>query len=251
AVGDAERTTRLAELGIYRTNATHGASSEGFGEAPIVGLLAGSRRSEALKNFPRMLEVAEQIKRAFPGARFLLPTTAATDPVVASAIAALPPSSTFHAPTSFVRKPDAFDAMVPLCDLAITVSGTATLHVAIHGTPMIVVYHGSPVTWNLLGRWIVKTRTYGLVNLLGADPAAAAGGRVTPGMHLAPEYIPWYGSTRPVAEHAIELLKDPAKLAEQRARLRGMVENLDKPGASERTARVAMELLEKCRARQD
>ncbi|HSI35121.1 MAG: hypothetical protein ACAI43_19535, partial [Phycisphaerae bacterium] len=47
AVGDAERTTRLAELGIYRTNATHGASSEGFGEAPIVGLLAGSRRSEA------------------------------------------------------------------------------------------------------------------------------------------------------------------------------------------------------------
>ncbi|HYE21016.1 MAG TPA: hypothetical protein VEA69_21395 [Tepidisphaeraceae bacterium] len=245
ATDAAERTKRLAELGLTQPHAGGGAESAApdASRAPIIGLLAGSRRSEALKNFPRMLEVAGQVKQAFPSARFLLPTTAATDPIVTSSLDALPPSSTLRSPSSFVRQQDAFDRMVPLCDLAITVSGTATLHVAIHGTPMIVVYHGSPVTWNLLGRWIVKTRTYGLVNLLGADPAAAAGGRVTPDMHLAPEYIPWYGSTRPVADHAIDLLKDPAKLAEQRARLRGMVDKLDKPGASERTARIAMGLM--------
>ncbi|MGH7213248.1 MAG: hypothetical protein ACREIT_00485, partial [Tepidisphaeraceae bacterium] len=41
---------------------------------PIVGLLAGSRRSVAAANFPRQLEVADAIKVAFPGARFVCPT---------------------------------------------------------------------------------------------------------------------------------------------------------------------------------
>jgi len=30
---------------------------------------------------------------------------------------------------------------------------------------MIVVYRGSPILWHLLARWVVRTRTYSLVNL--------------------------------------------------------------------------------------
>jgi len=211
---------------------------------PIIGLLAGSRRSEAVKNFPRMLEVAQRIKSAFPRARFLLPTTAATDPVCRSAIARLAPSSIFHQPGScFIQRQDSFDDFVPLCDLVITVSGTATLHVAIHGTPMIVVYHGSPVVWNGLGRWIIKTRTYGLVNLLGADPTLATSGKVTAKMHLVPEFIPWYGSINPVADYACDLLANPEKLAAQRASLHALVSRLETPGASDRTAKIALEML--------
>jgi len=66
-----------------------------FGDAPIVGLLAGSRRSEAVKNFPRMLEVTEQIQRKFPKVRFLLPTTAATHPIVGAYVATLAERSHF------------------------------------------------------------------------------------------------------------------------------------------------------------
>jgi lipid-A-disaccharide synthase len=209
-----------------------------YGDAPTVGLLAGSRKSEAVKNFPRMLAVADAIVRTFPDVRFLLPTTAATHPIVTSL---LRPRTDPH---RFEVRQDAFDDMVPRCDLVITVSGTATLHVALHNTPMIVVYHGSPLTWNLLGRWLIKTRTYSLVNLLAADPQLAASGRVTSDMHVVPEFIPWYGPTAPVAEYAIDLLKHPEKLTAQRERLAALVARLDSPGASERVAAMALEMLD-------
>ena len=55
----------------------------------------------------------------------------------------------------FACERDAFDRMVPCCDLCITVSGTATLHVASFGVPMIVVYRASWAVWNLAGRWLI------------------------------------------------------------------------------------------------
>src|SRR5260221_366567 len=175
-----------------------------FGDAPVIGLLAGSRRSEAARNFPRMLEVAATIRKRFSNARFLLPTTAATDPIVRGHVEALADASPFE-----IRE-GAFDEFVPRCDLAITVSGTATLHVALHNTPMIVVYYGRPLTWNAVGRWLIRTRTYALVNLLATDGALASSGRVTPAMHIGPEFIPWYGSTGPARAAPIYLLSNPA-----------------------------------------
>jgi lipid-A-disaccharide synthase len=215
-----------------------------FGDAPVVGLLAGSRRGEAAKNFPRMLDVARQIRERFPGARFLLPTTEATNPIVQGHLDALPPSSILHPPSShFDVRQDAFDDFVPRCDLVVTVSGTATLHVAMHNTPMVVVYHGSPVLWNLVGRWLINTRTYAMVNLLSADPQLASSGRVTREMHVVPEFVPWYGPTEPAARCVIELLSHPEQLAAQRERLAALVRKLHHPGASMNTARMAMELL--------
>ena len=216
-----------------------------FGDAPVIGLLAGSRRSEAVKNFPRMLEVAERILKRFPKARFLLPTTAATNPIVASYVEALSKQAGRPHHNQFTIQQDAFDDFVPRCDLVITVSGTATLHVALHNVPMVVVYHGNPVLWNTVGRWLIKTRTYSLVNLLAADPGLASSGRVTPEMHIVPEFIPWYGSTQPVAGYALELLAHPQGLYAQRANLTKLVKRLHHPGASRKTARMALEMLDR------
>jgi lipid-A-disaccharide synthase len=212
-----------------------------FRDAPVVGLLAGSRRGEAAKNFPRMLRVAARIRERFPNVRFLLPTTAATNPLVQRLLSTAPEPSLADAPLEVGE--DAFDDFVPRCDLVLTVSGTATLHVAMHNTPMIVVYHGSPVMWNLVGRWLINTRTYAMVNLLSADPQLAASGRVTKEMHVVPEFVPWYGPTEPAAACAIDLLAHPEKLAGQRDRLAALVRKLHHPGASMNTARMAMELL--------
>src|SRR5450432_2076138 len=49
---------------------------------PVIGLLPGSRKSEAASNFPHQLAVAEKILEEFPKARFVVPTTPATEPVV-------------------------------------------------------------------------------------------------------------------------------------------------------------------------
>jgi lipid-A-disaccharide synthase len=195
---------------------------------PVIGLLAGSRRSEAVANFPHLLDVAEQIRSEFPGVHYLVPTTPATHPIVQELAGSIP----------WIESAEGkFDEMVPRCDLCLTVSGTATLHVAGYGVPMIVVYRGSPVLWQLIGRWIVKTRTFGLVNLL-ADQRE----------HIVPEYIPWHGSNRTVAQHAISFLKDPRLMRDQQQRLADMVRKLDRPGASMNVARIALDLLKKGKA---
>jgi lipid-A-disaccharide synthase len=203
---------------------------------PVIGLLPGSRRGVAAANFPRQLAVAVDLLGRFPDARFLVPTTPATDPIVRRHLAdsALPKARVEVGV-------DAFDQMVPACDLCLTVSGTATLHVASYGVPMVVVYHGSPVLWNLLGRWLIRSRTFAMVNLL-ADPTPLA---PDPGRtrQVVPEVVPWYGPTGGVADLAADLLRHPDRLAAQRARLGEMVRRLDKPGASAAVARVAAEMM--------
>ncbi len=200
--------------------------------APVIGILPGSRKSEATANFPHMLEVARRIGVEFPEATFLVPTTAGTHPVVEEWVRRSP-----ELKIEIGR--DKFDQMVPKCDLCVTVSGTATLHVAAYLVPMIVVYRVGTLQWNLAGRWFVKARTFALVNVL------ANGGEVRGGTHLVKEFVPWYGSNEPVAQEAMGMLKEPGKLEEQRTKLRELVGTLDKPGGSDHAAQLALSMIEK------
>jgi lipid A disaccharide synthetase len=195
---------------------------------------------------PGLLRAAQLIEREFPEAKFFVPTTAATHPVVevyakdrtdtgargGDDAHTFPPQ-----PRQLEYRLDAFDEMVPRCDLCLTVSGTATLHVAGFGVPMIVVYRSSRASWDLLGRWLINTRTFALVNVLAAGPNAA------PDRHIVPEFVPWFGDARPVAKLAIDFLRDPAKLSAQRAKLDELVGSLDHPGASMNVARMALDML--------
>jgi lipid-A-disaccharide synthase len=195
---------------------------------PVVGLLPGSRTGEAEHNFPPMLEVARRIRQSFPNARFLVPTTSATHPVVQRLVNGSP---------DIEYAESQFDQMVPQCDLCVTVSGTATLHVAGHHVPMLVVYRIRRLTWHLFGRWLVRTRTYSLVNLL-ADSHR----------HIVPEFIPWFGAPEPVAAAAVAFLQDPRKLADQVNQLSHLIRTLDKPGASMNVAKLAMEMMDRAPA---
>lgn len=203
---------------------------------PVIGLLAGSRKSEAEVNFPGLLDAAEQIRREFD-ALFFVPTTPATHPVVERELA----RRQIKGVKAFV---DQFDQIVPNCDLCLTVSGTATLHVASFGVPMIVVYRISRLAWNTAGRWLVPTRTFALVNLLAAtNPTDQT--RASRADHLVPEFVPWYGSGDVVARAALDLLHHPGRLADQRQKLRRLVQTLDHPGASDKTARLAIEMIDR------
>jgi len=221
------------------------------GRAPVVGLLAGSRKSEAQHNFPRMLAVAERLRKEFPAIRFVIPTTAATHPVVEQLLAGgtAPANedsasegiggtfSSIIGPVEVAQ--DAFDRMVPRCDLCITVSGTATLHVASFGVPMIVVYRVNPIAWHTIGRHLVPSRTFALVNVL----SSRSGLGEPPTGHIVPAFVPWLGSPDRVADLAIELLRDSRKLQAQSDRLSRLIHTLDQPGASMNVARLAMEMM--------
>lgn len=205
--------------------------------APVIGLLPGSRRGVAAANFPGLFEAARWMRAEFDDATFLVPTTVATHDVVTHWI------DTHRGrglgPDSFTVRRDGFDEMVPRCDLCLTVSGTATLHVAGYNVPMIVVYHGNPVLWHAIGRWLIKVRTRTLVNLLAAGPDAG------PDRHVTPEFTPWYGraGVDAAAKLAVDYLRNPEKLEAQRASLKALVGSLDRPGASMNAARIAMGMM--------
>lgn len=191
---------------------------------PVIALNAGSRKKVAADNFARQLEVARLIRHEFPLARFVSPTVAATHELVREAAAGLDWVD--------VRK-DAFNEAVGGSDACICVSGTATLHTAALGVPLVAVFSVPPIVWNGLGRWLVKTRTFALVNWL--HPRRE---------HVVREFIPWFGDPRPVADHVIDWLRHPEKLAAQRAAQAAVVDPLRKKGASGNVARMVVEMLE-------
>jgi lipid-A-disaccharide synthase len=115
---------------------------------------------------------------------------------------------------------------------AIVASGTATLETALIGTPFVMVYRVSPLTW-LLGRRMVKVDRFAMPNLIA-------------GRDVVPEFV--QGRFRPdaVAEKMRELIADSperekmiANLAEVREKLRSAGTN-----ATERTAEAVMKVLE-------
>jgi lipid-A-disaccharide synthase len=203
---------------------------------PVIGLLPGSRKSVAAGNFPGLLDAAAQVRAAFPDTSFLVPTTSATHPVVEGLLRGPHGAAVAPATTTGV---DAFDDMVPRCDLCLTVSGTATLHVAGYNVPMIVVYHGNPVLWHGIGRWLIRLPTRTLVNLLAVGPNGTAS------QLLTREFTPWFGRAGidAVANLALDYLRHPEKLEAQRAKLDALVRSLDKPGASMNVARIALGIM--------
>ena len=63
-----------------------------------------------------------------------------------------------------MRKGDPLTCLA-LSDVAVIASGTATLQAALLGTPLVVVYKVSPLTY-LLGRVLLRTEFISLVNIL-------------------------------------------------------------------------------------
>jgi lipid-A-disaccharide synthase len=199
-----------------------------FPEAPpVIGIIPGSRRAEVRANLPHLLAVAHRIRSKFFGATFLVPTTDVVHESVVNTISTTPGCRE----SDFTVRRDAFDELIPRCDLCLCKSGTSTLHVAAYGVPMIVVYRISRLAWHAVLRWVVKTKKIALVNILAGNT------------DLVPEFVPWYGSNDAVAETAMDLLEHPDKLADQRRKLNELVSTLNRPGASMNAARMAMEMI--------
>ena len=122
-------------------------------------------------------------------------------------------------------------SMGPLnqCHLAFVTSGTATLDAAIMNVPMVVIYKAKRLTYEV-GKRVIKVPYLGLVNLV-------AGGMV------APELIQDDVTPEKLATAGKNFLADNALRQQTIDKLRRVKENLGRGGASERTARIAVEMM--------
>jgi len=191
-----------------------------------IGLMPGSREREVVRHLPIMLSAARQLTRQTPNLKFavsLAPTV--KKELVDSVI------KTHGSDIQLEIISEGVDQVFKRCGFAIVVSGTVSLEAAISGTPMVIIYRVSlPSYW--LGRALIQVRYMGLVNLI-AD------------REIVPELVQGQASPQNIAAKVAAMLRDAAGLDQLRKELRSAVGALGGPGASDRTAAVAMALLEK------
>ncbi len=190
--------------------------------APLIGLLPGSRERELARLLPIMTDAAARIAREVPGARFVVCCAPGIDP---DAVRKRLPSGKFNA--DVVR--DRTYEVMKAADLLIVASGTATLEAAILGTPMIVVYKVSWLTY------------WSFVRLIGVSDCALA--NIVAGRRIVPEFIQGLAKPRLIAREALSLLSD-SRQTEMRGRLEEVRLRLGPPGASRRAAREILKTLE-------
>jgi len=153
---------------------------------PVVSLLPGSRAHVVREVLPGQLQVARRIIDAYPKAVI-------TVSVAGDRVAPIVKDLTGAANVPVVIKQHAYAELIEAADLVLVASGTTTLEVALRGTPMIVMYNASRWFYNLAARWLLHTPWLSLPNILA-------------GRELVPEFMPYYRSTVPIAECALELL---------------------------------------------
>ncbi len=188
---------------------------------PLIAVLPGSRRGEAARHLPALLDAAARLERE-RAANWVLPAsvTAGADffreRLSGSPIRAIEGGS--------------WDAMAH-ADIALAASGTVTIEAALLGTPMVTFYKVTPPSW-LAGKFLVNVPFYSMVNLIA-------------GRAIVPELMQSQMTGERIAAEARRLLTDQearermkAGLAEVRARLSG---GGDAPG---RAAAIVQEILE-------
>ena len=119
--------------------------------SPLLGLFPGSREQEVRRLLPRMVRAAGRLQ----GRRSDLEVAVARAPEVPDRAYALPAGVPELRPRRVAREATA----------ALAASGTVTLELAMHGTPMAVAYRMHPLTF-ALARRLVSVEHVSLVNLV-------------------------------------------------------------------------------------
>lgn len=127
----------------------------------IVGLFPGSRKNEVERLLPVIIESARLVERQFPGAQFVVPvaSTLSRDDLAPQILAAGIDARFTH---------ERIHDLIRGCDAVISVSGTVTLEIALIGTPMVIIYKLSPLTY-LLAKRLVKVEHIGLCNIIAGE----------------------------------------------------------------------------------
>ncbi|MGO9126498.1 MAG: lipid-A-disaccharide synthase [Terriglobales bacterium] len=172
-----------------------------------ITLMPGSRVKEVRMNLPVILESAARLGPAY---EFLLPVAPTLDRAWLEGLIGK------SVPLRLV--PEALPALAH-SRAGIIASGTATVEAALMGTPFVMVYRVSPMTY-LLGRSRVKVQHFAMVNLIA-------------GKEIVPELVQQDFTAEKVAAEIVKILSDGgaretmiAGLAGVKAALRGAPDRL-------------------------
>ena len=206
---------------------------EKYGIAPgtqLVGILPGSRRNEIRSLLPIFLEAASLVQERAPKRRrvFLIPLASTVS------VGLLEENGL----TAYRERLDArvIDAdrysLMAACTAVLAASGTATLELALLGTPTVAAYRLARHTY-LLAKIIIRTLPFFTLPNLILNRA------------VIPELLQDAVTPENLAARLLPLLEDGETRREMSAGLAAVRARLGEPGAARRTAELALRVMEK------
>ncbi len=189
-------------------------------DRPLLAILPGSRPQEVAHNLPPLLGAIRLLADRKPSLQFALPLAPSLrGETIRGTLAGLP----VHCLEGQAHR------LLGASDAAVVASGTATVEAALLGTPLVVVYRLSAVTYRL-GRRFVRVPHYAMVNLIA-------------GRRVALELIQEEFTAERVAEEALSLLEDQTRRLQMARDLAEVRQKLGGGGASRRAALALLEVL--------
>lgn len=187
-------------------------------ERPILALFPGSRIQEVRQHLHLFQEATRRVLAAHPGVQPAIGTAADL------------PAEVYEG-AGWPRIPGTA-GLLRHATAALVKSGTTTLEAALAGTPFVVAYRTSPLTY-ALARRLVKVPHVALANLV-ADA------------RVAPELLQDAATPDALAEAVLPLLDAASpERASMQLELGKIRTALGKPGAADRVADMAVELISK------
>ncbi len=185
-------------------------------DRPLIAILPGSRRSEALRHVPELRRAAEILSKDRE-LSFVLPAS----PVCGAAFFE---GRLAGSPIRAIEG-EAWDAMA-YCDVALAASGTVTVEAALLSAPLVTFYRVTPVSW-AIGKLMVDVPFYSMVNLIA-------------GKKIVPELMQDEMTGERLAEEAGRLLDDPGFRGTMKEELARVAAKLK--GEGDAMARAAQEI---------
>jgi lipid-A-disaccharide synthase len=209
-------------MDLARPTATRSAYLTSLGlslSAPTIAILPGSRPNEVTRILPDLMVAAKKIRLHIPSAQFLIARAPNLDDEHFDSLSA--------GGRTLMRVIEGnTDTVLASANVVLTASGTATVQTAIHGTPMVIVYRMSPLSYRLVRR-LVTVDKIGMVNLIAGEK-------------IVPELIQDAFTPANVAGEAIAMLTDEMRVEQIKAGLAKVREKLGGPGASRRAAEAIL-----------
>jgi lipid-A-disaccharide synthase len=204
------------------------------GQGKLIALLPGSRRGEIKRLLIPLLSIAKELFSRDSSLRFVIPIAQGLD---ASKLEAQVcnfwgkelVSSAEHTDLGPIRMTKGHSLEVlKASDFAVVTSGTATLECALIGTPQVIVYKASALSY-AIGSRLLKVPWVGLVNLCA-------------GRELAKEFLQKF-STEEVSNHIGHILFDHSRYTHAKSDLNQL--RLKFKGQAEMEAsRIILEILD-------
>lgn len=189
------------------------------GNAEVVALLPGSRRSEVQYLARRFFEAAVIMRRRRPGLRFVVP-----------AMPALREAIEGHAQATgldgLVVVEGRSHEVLAACDVTLIASGTSTLEAALFKRPMVIAYNMHGLSWYLMRRKQLQPWV-GLPNILCRE-------------FVVPELLQDNATPEALASQTLAWLEDPQRVSDLERRFTDLHHLLQRD-----TARLATDAIEK------